>query len=90
MGHARLGPAPARWQVWPGSGGMLGFLLKSFLQYYLKPVGAYILLCLLALVALLLATPFSLTRAGLALNAGLGRIKQIILSIQQKRIQRNS
>ena len=72
----------------PGSGGMLGLLLKSSLQYYLKPVGAYLLLWLLATVAILLATPFSLARSVVALNSGLGRLTETFRDFKQQRKQK--
>jgi S-DNA-T family DNA segregation ATPase FtsK/SpoIIIE len=79
-------------QLWgeplPGSGGILGLMLKKYIQYYLKPVGAYLLLWLLAIVAILLATPISLTRAALALNAGLGRLGQTLLNVREERNKR--
>ncbi len=81
-------------QLWgeplPGSGGILGLMLKKYIQYYLKPVGAYLLLWLLAIVAILLATPISLTRAALALNAGLGKLGQTILNVREERNKRQN
>src|SRR5210317_2320732 len=51
-------PALRLWgEPLPGSGGILGLVLKKYLQYYLKPTGAYLLLWLVAIVAILLATP---------------------------------
>ncbi|MFP3870356.1 MAG: DNA translocase FtsK 4TM domain-containing protein, partial [Syntrophobacteria bacterium] len=55
----------------PASGGMVGLLLKSSLEYYLKPLGASLLLWLCFAVALLLATPISLARFALSLTASL-------------------
>jgi S-DNA-T family DNA segregation ATPase FtsK/SpoIIIE len=65
---------------------MLGLLLKSSLQYYLKPVGAYLLLWLLATVAILLATPFSLARSVGVLKSGLSKLTQNLrdFKLQQK------
>ncbi|UCG13273.1 MAG: DNA translocase FtsK [Deltaproteobacteria bacterium] len=62
----------------PGTGGMLGLLLKSSLQHYLKPLGAYLFLWLLAMVAVLLVTSVSLTRTGLTLTAGLRNLSQAL------------
>lgn len=75
-------------QTLPGSGGMLGLLLKSFLQYYLKPVGAHLLLWLLVIVALLLATPISITRVGNALAGWLRQMGQGLRSSLRRRNQR--
>jgi len=69
----------------PGSGGILGLVLKKYLQFYLKPMGAYLVLWLLALVAVLLATSLSLARSAIALNAGLTRFWQIIQNIRNQR-----
>lgn len=72
----------------PGSGGILGLVLKKYLQFYLKPMGAYLVLWLLALVAVLLATSISLARSAIALNAGLTRLWQIIQNFRNKREQK--
>ena len=71
----------------PGSGGLLGLLLKKYLQFYLKPMGGYLVLWLLALVAILLATPISLARTAIVLNAGLTRLWQIVQDIKNRREQ---
>ena len=80
-------------QLWgeplPGSGGILGLMLKKYVPYYLNPVGAYLLLWLLAIVAILLATPVSLTRTALALNAGLGKLGQTLRNIREERNKRH-
>lgn len=73
----------------PGSGGILGLMLKKYIPYYLNPVGAYLLLWLLAIVAILLATPVSLTRTALALNAGLGKLGQTLRNIREERNKRH-
>jgi len=73
----------------PGSGGILGLMLKKYIPYYLNPVGAYLLLWLLAIVAILLATPVSLTRTALALNAGLGKLRQTLRNIREERNKRH-
>jgi S-DNA-T family DNA segregation ATPase FtsK/SpoIIIE len=79
-------------QLWgeplPGSGGILGLVLKKYLQFYLKPMGAYLVLWLLAIVAVLLATSISLARSAIALNAGLTRLWQIIQKIRNQREQK--
>jgi S-DNA-T family DNA segregation ATPase FtsK/SpoIIIE len=72
----------------PGSGGILGLVLKKYLQFYLKPMGAYLILWLLALVAILLATTISLARSAIALNAGLTRLWQLIQNIRNQREQK--
>ena len=72
----------------PGSGGILGLVLKKYLQFYLKPTGAYLVLWLLALVAVLLATSISLARSAIALNAGLTRLWQIIQNFRNQREQK--
>jgi len=72
----------------PGSGGILGLMLKKYIPYYLNPVGAYLLLWLLAIVAIHLATPVSLTRTALALNAGLGKLGQTLRNIREERNKR--
>jgi S-DNA-T family DNA segregation ATPase FtsK/SpoIIIE len=72
----------------PGSGGILGLVLKKYLQFYLKPMGAYLVLWLLALVAVLLATSISLARSAIALNAGLTRLWQIIQNFRNQREQK--
>ncbi|MCG6918596.1 MAG: DNA translocase FtsK 4TM domain-containing protein [Deltaproteobacteria bacterium] len=72
----------------PGSGGVLGLVLKKYLQFYLKPMGAYLVLWLLAIVAVLLATSISLARSAIALNAGLTRLWQIIRNIRDQREQK--
>ncbi|MBW1979850.1 MAG: DNA translocase FtsK [Deltaproteobacteria bacterium] len=51
-------------EVLPGSGGMVGLLLKSSLLYYFKPAGAYLLLCFLVAASLLMVTSLSLRRLG--------------------------
>jgi S-DNA-T family DNA segregation ATPase FtsK/SpoIIIE len=79
-------------QLWgeplPGSGGILGLVLKKYLQFYLKPMGAYLVLWLLAIVAVLLATSISLARSAIALNAGLTRLWEIIQKIRNQREQK--
>jgi S-DNA-T family DNA segregation ATPase FtsK/SpoIIIE len=92
---ASSGLAALHWQslrLWgeplPGSGGMLGLLLKSFLQYYMKPVGAYLFLWLLILVAFLLATPISLQRTGVAFGTRLTQLSQTIRSFWKKRSEK--
>jgi len=72
----------------PGSGGILGLVLKKYLQFYLKPMGAYLVLWLLAVVAVLLATSISLARSAIALNAGLTKLWQIIQNIRNQREQK--
>jgi S-DNA-T family DNA segregation ATPase FtsK/SpoIIIE len=72
----------------PGRGGILGLVLKKYLQFYLKPMGAYLVLWLLALVAVLLATSISLARSAIALNAGLTRLWQIIQNFRNQREQK--
>ena len=72
----------------PASGGILGLMLKRYIQYYLKPVGAYLLLWLLAIVAILLATPMSLTRTASVLNAGLKRLGQTLRNVREERNKR--
>ena len=72
----------------PGSGGILGLVLKKYLQYYLKPMGAFLLLWLLAVVAVLLATRLSLTRTASAINAGMVKLWQTIQNIRTQRNQK--
>jgi S-DNA-T family DNA segregation ATPase FtsK/SpoIIIE len=72
----------------PGSGGILGLVLKKYLHFYLKPMGAYLVLWLLAVVAVLLATSISLARSAIALNAGLTKLWQIIQNIRNQREQK--
>ncbi len=72
----------------PGSGGILGLLLKKYLQFYLKPMGAYLLLWLLAVVAVLLATPLSITRTAVTLNAGLAKLWQAFQNFKNQRSQK--
>jgi len=69
----------------PGSGGILGLVLKKYLQFYLKPTGAYLVLWLLAIVAILLATSLSLARTAIALKAGLTKLWQVIQKIRSQR-----
>lgn len=79
-------PALRLWgEPLPGSGGILGLLLKKSLLYYLKPVGAYLLLWLLATVAIILATPISLTHSGLALKTGFDKISRVLQKIREQR-----
>jgi S-DNA-T family DNA segregation ATPase FtsK/SpoIIIE len=79
-------PALRLWgEPLPGSGGILGLVLKKYLQYYLKPTGAYLLLWLVAIVAFLLATPISLARAAFALNAGFTRLWQTLQDLRNQR-----
>jgi S-DNA-T family DNA segregation ATPase FtsK/SpoIIIE len=66
----------------------LGLVLKKYLQFYLKPMGAYLVLWLLAAVAILLATSISLARTAIALNAGLTKLWQIIQNIRNQREQK--
>jgi S-DNA-T family DNA segregation ATPase FtsK/SpoIIIE len=82
-------PALRLWgESLPGSGGILGLVLKKYLQFYLKPMGAYLVLWLLAAVAILLATSISLARSAIALNAGLTKLWQIIQNIRNRREQK--
>jgi S-DNA-T family DNA segregation ATPase FtsK/SpoIIIE len=69
----------------PGSGGILGLVLEKYLQFYLKPMGAYLVLWLLATVAILLATSISLARTAIALKAGLTKLWQVIQKIRNQR-----
>jgi S-DNA-T family DNA segregation ATPase FtsK/SpoIIIE len=79
-------PALRLWgEPLPGSGGILGLLLKKSLLYYLKPVGAYLLLWLLATVAIILATPISLTHSGLALKTGIEKLSRALQKIREQR-----
>jgi len=79
-------PALRLWgEPLPGSGGILGLVLKKYLQYYLKPTGAYLLLWLVAIVAILLATPISLARTALTLNAGFTRLWQTLQDLRNRR-----
>jgi S-DNA-T family DNA segregation ATPase FtsK/SpoIIIE len=79
-------PALRLWgEPLPGSGGILGLVLKKYLQYYLKPTGAYLLLWLVAIVAILLATPISLARAAFSLNAGFTRLWQTLQDMRNQR-----
>jgi S-DNA-T family DNA segregation ATPase FtsK/SpoIIIE len=79
-------PALRLWgEPLPGSGGILGLVLKKYLQYYLKPTGAYLLLWLVAVVAILLATPISLARTAFALNAGFTRLWQTLQDLRNLR-----
>ncbi len=79
-------PALRLWgEPLPGSGGILGLVLKKYLQYYLKPTGAYLLLWLVAIVAILLATPISLARAAFSLNAGFTRLWQTLQDMRKQR-----
>jgi S-DNA-T family DNA segregation ATPase FtsK/SpoIIIE len=82
-------PALRLWgESLPGSGGILGLVLKKYLQFYLKPMGAYLVLWLLAAVAILLTTSISLARTAIALNAGLTKLWQIIQNIRNQREQK--
>ena len=82
-------PALRLWgEPLPGSGGILGLMLKKYTQYYLKPVGAYLLLWLLAAVAILLATPISLTRTASVLNAALKKLGQTLRNVREERNKR--
>ena len=82
-------PALRLWgEPLPGSGGILGLVLKKYLQYYLKPTGAYLLLWLLAIVAILLATPISLARTASTLNAGFSRLWQALQELKDQRFQK--
>ncbi len=79
-------PALRLWgEPLPGSGGILGLVLKKYLQYYLKPTGAYLLLWLVAIVAILLATPISLARAAFTLNAGFTKLWQTLQDMRNQR-----
>jgi S-DNA-T family DNA segregation ATPase FtsK/SpoIIIE len=79
-------PALRLWgEPLPGSGGILGLVLKKYLQYYLKPTGAYLLLWLLAIVAILLATPISLARTAFTLNAGFTKLWQTLQDWRNQR-----
>jgi len=82
-------PALRLWgEPLPGSGGILGLVLKKYLQYYLKPTGAYLLLWLVAVVAILLATPISLARTASTLNAGFTRLWQALQDLKNQRLQK--
>ena len=82
-------PALRLWgEPLPGSGGILGLVLKKYLQYYLKPTGAYLLLWLVAIVAILLATPISLARTASTLNAGFTRLWQALQDLKNQRLQK--
>jgi S-DNA-T family DNA segregation ATPase FtsK/SpoIIIE len=79
-------PALRLWgEPLPGSGGVLGLVLEKYLQFYLKPMGAYLVLWLLATVAILLATSISLARTAIALKAGLTKLWQVIQKIRNQR-----
>jgi S-DNA-T family DNA segregation ATPase FtsK/SpoIIIE len=91
---ATCGLAALHWpalRLWgeplPASGGILGLLLKKYLRYYLKPVGAYLLLWLLAIVAILLATPISLKGIALGLGASLEKLSQTLHKLREERKQ---
>ncbi len=82
-------PALRLWgEPLPGSGGILGLVLKKYLQYYLKPTGAYLLLWLVAIVAILLATPISLARTASTLNAGFTRLWQALQDLKNQRFKK--
>ena len=82
-------PALRLWgEPLPGSGGILGLVLKKYLQYYLKPTGAYLLLWLVAIVAILLATPISLARTASTLNAGFTRLWQALQDLKNQRLHK--
>jgi S-DNA-T family DNA segregation ATPase FtsK/SpoIIIE len=82
-------PALRLWgEPLPGSGGILGLVLKKYLQYYLKPTGAYLLLWLVAIMAILLATPISLARTAFALNAVFTRLWQTLQDLGNQRIKK--
>jgi S-DNA-T family DNA segregation ATPase FtsK/SpoIIIE len=82
-------PALRLWgEPLPGSGGILGLVLKKYLQFYLKPMGAYLVLWLLAAVAILLATSLSLARTAIALKAGLSKLWQFIQNMRNQRQRR--
>ena len=82
-------PALRLWgEPLPGSGGILGLVLKKYLQYYLKPTGAYLLLWLVAIVAILLATPISLARTASTLSAGLTRLWQALQDLKNQRFKK--
>jgi S-DNA-T family DNA segregation ATPase FtsK/SpoIIIE len=82
-------PALRLWgEPLPGSGGILGLVLKKYLQYYLKPTGAYLLLWLVAIVAILLATPISLARTAFGLNAGFTRLWQTLQDLRNQRLKK--
>ena len=66
----------------------MGLVLKKYLQYYLKPTGAYLLLWLVAIVAILLATPISLARTASTLNAGLTRLWQALQDLKNQRFKK--
>ena len=79
-------PALRLWgESLPGSGGILGLVLKKYLQYYLKPTGAYLLLWLIAIVAILLATPISLARTAFSLNAAFTKLWQALQDLRNQR-----
>jgi S-DNA-T family DNA segregation ATPase FtsK/SpoIIIE len=71
-------------EILPASGGILGLVLKKYMTFYLKPAGAYLVLWVFAIVAVLLATPFSLTRTGFALRAGLIKLWQVIKNLKNQ------
>ena len=82
-------PALRLWgEPLPGSGGILGLVLKKYLQYYLKPTGAYLLLWLVAIVAILLATPISLARTASTVNAGFTRLWQALQDLKSQRFKK--
>jgi S-DNA-T family DNA segregation ATPase FtsK/SpoIIIE len=82
-------PALRLWgEPLPGSGGILGLVLKKYLQYYLKPTGAYLLLWLVAIMAILLATPISLARTAFALNAVFTKLWQTLQDLGNQRIKK--
>jgi S-DNA-T family DNA segregation ATPase FtsK/SpoIIIE len=79
-------PALRLWgEPLPGSGGILGLVLEKYLRFYLKPMGAYLVLWLLATVAILLATSISLARTAIALKAGITKLWQVIHKIRNQR-----
>jgi S-DNA-T family DNA segregation ATPase FtsK/SpoIIIE len=79
-------PALRLWgEPLPGSGGILGLVLKKYLQFYLKPMGAYLVLWLLAAVAILLTTSISLASTAASLQTGLTKFWQLIQKIRNQR-----
>lgn len=82
-------PALRLWgEPLPGSGGILGLVLKKYLQYYLKPTGAYLMLWLVALVAILLATPISLASTASTLKASFNKLWQALHNLKNTRFQK--
>lgn len=82
-------PSVRLWgEALPGSGGMLGLLLKSSLLYYLNPVGAQLTLWLLLAVSLLIVTPLSLVQVGDLSSTTIKRLSQSLQTACRQREQR--